>query len=68
MDHGGDFGDPSPRYYGDGIQVPRILESFHIPYTIVSESNKLTAEIVRAGKTVEASGKPAAILLSGEAI
>ncbi len=66
VDHGGDFGDPSSRYYGDGIQVPRILDSFQIPYTIVRESNKLIAEIVRGQQTTEAYGKPAAILLSGE--
>ncbi len=66
VDHGGDFGDPSPRYFGYGIQVPRILESFQVPYTIVRESNKLIAEIVRGQKTTEAYGKPAAILLSGE--
>ena len=69
IDHRGDLGDSGGYIFtGYGVQVPRILESFHIPYTIVRESNKLTAEIVRVGKTVEASGKPAAVLLSGEAI
>lgn len=66
VDHRGDFGDIYPWYFASGIQLPRILESFHIPYTIVRESNKLIAEIVRGQETTEAYGKPAAILLSGE--
>lgn len=66
IDHRGDFGDTYSWYFPTGIQLPRILESFQIPYTIVRESSKLIAEIVRGQKTTEAYGKPAAILLSGE--
>lgn len=69
VDHRGDFGDGWGYIYsGYGIQLPRILESLQIPYTIVHESDKLIAEIVRGGTTAESSGKPAAILLSGEEI
>lgn len=66
VDHRGDFGDTYPWYFASGIQLPRILESFQLPYTIVRESSKLIAEIVRGQQTTEAYGKPAAILLSGE--
>ncbi len=69
VDHRGAFGDGGGFVFtGYGVQVPRILESFEIPYTIVQESNRVVEEILRGVKTVEASGKPAAILLSGEAI
>jgi hypothetical protein len=45
-----------------------MLESFEIPYQIVDEIDRITAEILRGAKTAEASGRPAAVLLSGEAI
>jgi sulfopyruvate decarboxylase subunit alpha len=67
VDHRGDFGEGVGYfYYGAGIQLPRILDLLQIPYTIVRESNKLIAEVVRGGATAEVYGKPAAILLSGE--
>ena len=67
LDHRGDFGDGAAFYYfGAGMQVPRILESLNIPYTIVRESNKLKDEIVSGQKTAEGYGRPAAILLNME--
>ena len=68
IDHRGDFGDTYPWYFACGIQLPRILESFQIPYTIVREGSKLIDEIVLGQQTTEAYGKPVAILLSGEEI
>lgn len=66
-DHGGDFGDDGGAfYYACGIHFPRILEQFQIHYTIVRESSKLTAEVMRGVKTALTDLKPAAILLSGE--
>ena len=68
LDHRGDFGDTGGYIFtGYGVQVPRLLESLQVPYVIVRESNKLIEEIVRGGNTVIATGKPAAILLSGGA-
>ena len=58
----------TPAITGYGVQVPRILESFQVPYIIVRQGNKLIDAIVRGQKTVTASGKPAAVLLSGEAV
>ncbi len=67
IDHRGDFGDGAAYFYlGQGLQVPRILESFQIPYSIVRESNKLRSEVVRGWRTAEGFGRPAAILLSME--
>ena len=69
LDHRGDFGDTGGYIFtGYGVQVPRLLESLQVPYVIVRENSKLIEEIVRGENTVIASGKPAAILLSGEAI
>ncbi len=67
VDHRGDFGEGVGYwYFGSGIRLPRILESLHIPYTVVRESSKLIAEVVRGATTAELYAKPAAILLSGE--
>ncbi len=67
LDHRGDFGEQDGHfYYGSGIQLPRILESFQIHYTIVRESDRLIAEVASAVTTAEVYRKPAAILLSGE--
>ena len=66
LDHRGDFGDSYPWYFACGIQTPRILDSLQIPYIIVRESERLIPEILSGQQTVEATGKPAAILLSGE--
>lgn len=69
VDHRGDIGDAGGYiYFGYGVQVPRILDSFQIPYTIVRESDKIVEDIVRGEKSVEASGRPAAILLNLEVL
>lgn len=69
LDHRGDFGDGIAYFYfGGGRVTPPVLEALGIPYSIVRESNKLKAEIVRGQKTTEAYGKPVAVLLSGEEI
>ena len=69
VDHRGVFGDGGGSIFtGYAVQVPRLLESFEIPYTLVKEEEGIVNEILKGAKTVEASGKPAAILLSGEAL
>lgn len=69
LDHRGDFGDGDGYwFFGSGHLTPPILDSLGIPYTIVRESNKIIAELVRGQKTTEAYGKPVAVLLSGEGI
>lgn len=67
MDHRGSFGDVGGFiFHGYGIQVPRLLESFEIPYRLVEDPATVTREIVRGARTAAASGRPAAVLLSGE--
>ena len=67
VDHRGDFYDgAAPTLFSMGMQVLQILESLHIPYIIVRESNKLKAELVRGEKAAAGYGRAAAILLSME--
>lgn len=67
VDYRGDFGDGvADWYFGSATQTLQIVESLHIPYTIVRESDKLRAELVRGQRTAEGFGRPAAILLSME--
>ena len=69
IDHRGDFGDPSGwNFVGYGLQIPKILESFQVPYMIVREPEKLKAEVVNGGLTATACRRPACILISGEEI
>lgn len=69
VDHRGSFGDGTAYFFfGGGLVAPTILDTLKIPYTIVRESDKLAAEIVRGQRTAEAYGKPVAILLSGEEV
>jgi len=69
LDHRGAFGDSGGFIFsGYGVQVPRMLDSYEIPYMVVDDVNKIPAAVLRGAKTVEASGRPAAVLLSGEAI
>lgn len=69
VDHKGSFGDGAAYFFfGGGLMAPAILDALKIPYIIVRESNKLTAEIVDGQKTAEAYGKPVAILLSGKEV
>ena len=66
VDYRGGFGEIYPQYFSVGHQTPQILDSFHIPYTIVQHSSQLTEELVRGEKTAEGSGKAAAVLLNAE--
>lgn len=69
IDHRGDFGDPSGwNFVGYGLQIPRILESFQVPYIIVREPENLKAEVVRGGLMAEGCRRSTAILISGEEI
>ena len=69
LDHRGDFGDGDGYwYFGGGRITPPMLDLLSIPYTIVRESNRIVAELVRGQRTTQAFGKPAAVLLSGEEI
>jgi sulfopyruvate decarboxylase subunit alpha len=69
MDHRGAFGDDGGFiFHGYGIHVPRLLESFEIPYRLIEHEDDVAAAIVAGVRTAEASGKPAAILLAGSAL
>ena len=69
VEHKGDFYDNSGYwFYGYGTQLPKILENFQIPYTIVREKSKLKAELVYGARTAVAFGRPAAVLFSGEEV
>ncbi len=67
VDHRGAYGDDGGFIFsGYGFQVPRILESFQIPFVAVRENDNVAAEIRRGARTAQSSGKPAAILLTEE--
>lgn len=67
VDHRGAYGDDGGFIFsGYGIQVPRILESFQIPFRAVRDNENVAAEIRRGARTAQSSGKPAAILLTEE--
>jgi len=66
VDYRGGFGEVYPQYFSVGHQTPKILASFHIPYTIVQHSSQLIEAFVRGEKTTEGSGKAAVILLNAE--
>lgn len=67
LEHRGDFGDGAAYWYTSGGHVtPKVLDALMIPYTIVYEPSKLKTEIQRGQNTAESSGKPAAVLFSGE--
>ncbi len=69
VQHKGDFYDNSGYwFYGYGLQLPKILENFQVPYTIVRDKAKLKAELGYGARTAVAFGRPAAVLLSGEEI
>jgi len=69
MDHRGAFGDNGGFiFHGYGVHVPRLLESFEIPFRIVEDADKVAAAIKQGARSAEASGKPAAVLLTGEAL
>ena len=68
MDHRGDLGDAGGFIFrGYGVQVPRLLDSFEIPYAVVDRIEDVAPAIVRGARTATASGRPVAVLISGTA-
>ena len=64
VDHRGSFGDGGGYwYFGGGEMAPVVLDGLKIPYTTITEPTGLEEAIVRGQGTVEASGRPAAILM-----
>jgi sulfopyruvate decarboxylase subunit alpha len=69
MDHRGSFGDDGGFiFHGYGVHVPRLLESFEIPYRVVEDRAEVARAITRGAVSAQASGKPAAVLLAGDAL
>lgn len=71
IDHRGTFGDSAGYIYtGYAIQQNQILDNLHILYHTISlaDIDQIPTQIVRAQKTAEANGGPAALLLSREVI
>ena len=69
VDHRGAYGDGGGFVFsGYGVQVPRMLESYQIPYTTVGETDDVITAVLRGARTVKSSGKPAAVLLTEEAL
>jgi sulfopyruvate decarboxylase TPP-binding subunit len=70
IDHGpGSFGDPSGvLFLGYGIQIPRMLDSFQVPYKLATDPETLEEDAVRAGRMAAGTRKPVALLLSGDRI
>jgi sulfopyruvate decarboxylase subunit alpha len=68
IDHApGDFGDPSGWIFvGYGIQTPKILESFHIPFKIATDPGTIEMDAVRAARMAQSIRKPVALLVSGD--
>jgi sulfopyruvate decarboxylase subunit alpha len=67
LDHRGGFGDTGGFiFHGYAVQVPRLLDSFEIPYRMVHDPDRMADEIVRGARTAEALGRPAAVLLCEE--
>jgi sulfopyruvate decarboxylase subunit alpha len=65
----GDFGDPSGWLFaGYGIQVPKMLDSFHVPYKIARDPETLEDDTIRAGRMAAGTRKPVALLLSGDRV
>ena len=64
LDHRGDFGEGDGYwYFSTGRIVSPLLEALQIPFTIVDETAGVADAIVRGARTVEASRRPAAVLL-----
>ena len=64
LDHRGDFGEGDGYwYFSTGRIVSPLLEALQIPFTIVDETAGVADAIVRGSRTVEASRRPAAVLL-----
>ncbi len=66
IDHRGSFGDGGGYwYFGGGLVAPVILDALRIPHTTVSDPGALEEAIVRGQSTLEAYGKPVAVLMAG---
>jgi sulfopyruvate decarboxylase subunit alpha len=64
VDHRGSYGDGGGYwYFGGGQMAPVILDGLKIPYTTITEPSGLDEAIVRGQATVEASSRPAALLM-----
>ena len=71
IDHHGSFGDGAGYWFlGYGVQQTPILENFQILYNAISlaDIDNIPNQIVLTQKTVEAYGRPAALLLTREEI
>jgi sulfopyruvate decarboxylase subunit alpha len=64
VDHRGSFGDGGGYwYFGGGLMAPVILDGLRIPHAKIAEPSALEEAIVRGQSTVEAYGKPVALLM-----
>ncbi len=70
IDHApGDFGDPSGWLFsGYGIQVPKMLDNFHVPYKIAVDPDSIEMDTVRAARMAAGTRKPVALLVSGDRV
>jgi sulfopyruvate decarboxylase alpha subunit len=64
LDHRGGFGEPEGYWYFPigSVTLP-ILDTLGIPYSLVDSDSAIRDAIVRGAMTVEASRRPAAILI-----
>ena len=64
LDHRGVFGEGDGYcYFSTGESAVPLLQTLHIPFTIVDDTAGVTQAIVDGSKTVEASRRPAVVLL-----
>jgi sulfopyruvate decarboxylase subunit alpha len=64
LDHRGDFGEGDGYwYFPTGRLAVPTLEMLGIPYTVVHSADEVRQAIVDGSRTVEASRRPAAVLL-----
>jgi len=64
LDHRGVFGEGDGYwYFSTGESAVPLLQTLHIPFTIVDDTADVTQAIIDGSKTVEASRRPAAVLL-----
>ena len=69
IDHRGTFGDRGGwTFIGYGIQIPRILDLFQVPYKVVTDPKDLKDDIIRGWQTAQSCRRPVAVLVSGEEI
>ncbi len=64
VDHRGSYGDGGGYwYFGGGQMAPVVLDGLKIPWATIADPAELEEAIVRGQRTVEASGRPAALLM-----